>query len=365
MTIKRVSTILTALILSSSITSCGNKNNKSSTKPETIEPQTAALSTIAASKSGVTTSNDVQPMTSTTSSSIQQPESGIIKHSENERKEEGFYLEDYVSVNFKGFEHDSECEVIVDWNKLAEDLGNDITPEILEQVYRLSLHNTDDKALDRTKVDDLINGDEVTLHMSEATLQASFKQKYSKELKYIDENVWYFEDTPVIVSGLSSKSFLEKAENVDKAAVTALFDEKMSEIKNTTKNYSDQLINDYGANSIDSILDRDSIATDKTRNCKINDFKLDKLYLATRTTSSYNDAAVSSLPENMVFAIYKLNVERFESEEVFDMYYRTELSNLLYEDEMSISDDTVKVQFAGTADELIPDSEYWKIIEVK
>ena len=68
----------------------------------------------------------------------------------------------------------------------------------------------------------------------------------------------------------------------------------------------------------------------------------------------------------MIFNIYKLTVERYGSGEVFEMYYRTEVGNVLYEDgKMLISDEEVKVQFAGLADELIPDKKYWEITEVK
>lgn len=42
------------------------------------------------------------------------------------------------------------------------------------------------------------------------------------------------------------------------------------------------------------------------------------------------------------------------------------LGTLLYEDgKMLVSDDAIKVQFAGTAEELMPDSKYWEIEEVK
>ena len=55
-----------------------------------------------------------------------------------------------------------------------------------------------------------------------------------------------------------------------------------------------------------------------------------------------------------------------DSLNVFGIYYRTEVVNVLFEDDkMLISDEEVKVQFAGSADELIPDKKYWEISEVK
>lgn len=68
----------------------------------------------------------------------------------------------------------------------------------------------------------------------------------------------------------------------------------------------------------------------------------------------------------MVFCTYKLSIERKDNNEVFDMYYRIEIGNVLFEDDkMVISDDDVKVQLARTADDAMPDNKYWKIEEVK
>ena len=381
MKIKRLSTILIALTMTACITSCGDKDDKSSSKSKVVETPTIITENSDSEtttkkthskedKTEPTTDVDWQKLrddyqddalNKTENSSSK---SGIIKHTN--RKEEGFYLEDYITINFTGYEHDSEVEVIVDWDKLASDLGNDITPDILEQIYGISVLNTDDKALDHSKVNDLINGDEVSIYMSENTLQSTFKQKYSKELKYIDENVWYYEDTPAIVSGLKSKSFIENADEVDKKAANDFFEKTMINIKDSTKDFTNTIHNDYGQESIDSVLGRNSKATDKTMNCRINDYEIEKTYLATRTAASYNDSAASGLPENMVFTIYKLTVERYGSGEIFEMYYRTEVGNVLFEDDkMLISDEEVKVQFAGSADELIPDKKYWEISEVK
>ena len=368
MRINRLSAVIISAMLSACVTGCGdNDDNKSSSKSSVVEAQTIGTSTVDDAENVETTTIDEiqKALEEQKKAELQETDqNGLQKHTN--RKEEGYYLEDYITVNFKGYEHDSEVEVIVDWDKLAADLGNDITPDILEQVYRISVLNTDDMALDHSKVNDLINGDEVNIRISERTLQANFKQKYTKELKYIDENVWYYEDTPAIVSGLKNKSFIENANEVDKNEINAVFDTKMTDIKDSTKNFTNAIKNDYGVSSIDSVFGRNSKITDKTMNCRINDYKVEKTYLATRTAASYNNSATNGLPENMVFTIYKLTVERYGSEEIFDLYYRAEISNALYENgKMIISDDTVKVQFAGTSEELIPDSQYWKIQEVK
>lgn len=381
MKIKRLSTILIALTMTACITSCGDKDDKSSSKSKVVETPTIITEHSDSEATTEKTQSKVDKTEPTTDVDWQKlrddyqddvlkktdnsiSESGIIKHTN--RKEEGYYLEDYITVNFTGYEHDSEVEVIVDWDKLASDLGNGITPDILEQIYGISVLNTDDKALDHSKVNDLINGDEVSIHMSENTLQSTFKQKYSKELKYIDENVWYYEDTPAIVSGLKSKSFIENANEVDKKAVNDFFEKTMITVKDSTKDFTNAIHNDYGPENIDSVLGRNSKATDKTMNCKINDYKIEKTYLATRTAASYNDSAASGLPENMIFNIYKLTVERYGSGEIFEMYYRTEVGNVLFEnDKMLISEEEVKVQFAGSTDELMPDKNYWEIQEVK
>lgn len=368
MTFKRLSTVLIALTMTAFITSCGdNDEEKSSSKSSAIEAQTVELSTVdTTEKVETTTIDEIQKALEEQKKAESQEtnQSGLQKHTN--RKEKGYYLEDYITINFTGYEHDSEVEVIVDWDKLASDLGNDITPDILEQIYGISVLNTDDKALDHSKVNDLINGDEVSIHMSEHTLQSTFKQKYSKELKYIDENVWYYEETPAIVSGLKNKSFIENANEVDKNEINAFFDTTMTDTKDSTKDFTNAIKNDYGASSIDSVLGRNSKITDETMNCRINDYKVEKTYLATRAASSYNDSAASGLPDNMIFNIYKLTVERYGSGEIFEMYYRTEVGNVLYENNtMVLSDEEVKVQFAGTADELMPDSKFWEITEIK
>lgn len=282
-------------------------------------------------------------------------ESGIIKHTN--REYEVYYLEDYITVEFKGYEHDSECEVTVDWDKLADDLGNGITPEILESVYSFRLR---DVKAHTDNVDDIVNGDRINLITSEKTMQDAFEQKYTKELKYIDEKVCYYEKTPVIISGLKTKAFLENISDIDKTAVTKCFDKTMSEIKESAKDYASSIRNDGGVEGIDLVLGRSD------KKYTIKEYKADGTYFAIRTASSYNDTSASSLTENIVFNIYKLIIEGYESGEIIEMYYRTEIENLLYEDNiMVISDDTVKANFAGTADELMPDSKYWNIKEMK
>lgn len=368
MNYKHLSTILIAFTMTACITSCGDNDDKSSSSRSSIvEAQTVEMSTVdVTEKVETTTIDEIQKALEEQKKAESQEanQNGLQKHTN--RKEEGYYIEDYITVIFTGYEHDSEVEVTVDWDKLAADLGNDITPDILEQVYRISVLNTDNMALDHSKVDDLINGDEVSIHMSEHTLQSNFKQKYSKELKYIDENVWYYEDTPAIVSGLKNKSFIENASEVDKSEINDFFELTMISVKDSTQNYTNTMHNDYGPESIDFVLGRDSKITDKTMNCKITDYKIEKTYLATRTAASYNDSATSGLPENMIFNIYKLTVERYGSGEIFEMYYRTEVGNVLFEDDkMLIGDEEVKVQFAGSADELMPDKNYWEIQEVK
>lgn len=137
-------------------------------------------------------------------------------------------------MNFKGYEHDSEVEAVVDWERFATNLGNDITPDFLEQVYHISVLNTKENSLDHAKVDDLINGEEVNIHLSERTLLSSFKQKYSKELQFLDENIWGDNDNYAVVSGLKTRVFLENAADADQKAVNELFEETMSTIKEST-----------------------------------------------------------------------------------------------------------------------------------
>ena len=175
MTFKRLSTVLIALTMTACITSCGdNDEEKSSSKSSAIEAQTAELSTVdTTEKVETTTIDEIQKALEEQKKAESQEtnQSGLQKHTN--RKEKGYYLEDYITINFTGYEHDSEVEVIIDWDKLASDLGNDISPDILEQVYRISVLNTDDKALDHSKVNDLINGDEVIIHMSERNRKKS------------------------------------------------------------------------------------------------------------------------------------------------------------------------------------------------
>ena len=175
MTFKRLSTVLIALTMTACITSCGdNDEEKSSSKSSAVEAQTAELSTVyTTEKVETTTIDEIQKALEEQKKAESQEtnQSGLQKHAN--RKEKGYYLEDYITINFTGYEHDSEVEVIVDWDKLASDLGNDISPDILEQVYRISVLNTDDMALDHSKVNDLINGDEVIIHMSERNRKKS------------------------------------------------------------------------------------------------------------------------------------------------------------------------------------------------
>ncbi len=352
MNIRHLSALITAIALSASFTSCGDKDDRSSSKSNVVEAKNIEPST-------VETSKDIE---STTVDDVIQK---ALEEQAN-REHDGYYLIDYVTVNFKGYEHDSEVEAVVDWERLATDLGNDITPDFLEQVYHISVLNTKENSLDHAKVDDLINGEEVNIHLSERSLQSSFKQKYSKELQFLDENIWGDNDNYAVVSGLKTKVFLENAADVDPKAVNELFEETMSTIKESTQNYTDTLLNNGSSVDIDFVLGRNSKITDETRKCKINDYKVEKTYLATRTAASYNDVAASGLPGNMIFNIYKLTAERYGSGEIFEMYYRTEVGNVLFEDDkMLIGDEEVKVQFAGSADELMPDNKYWEISEVK
>lgn len=363
---KYISVTLFTLALLTCFTGCGDKESSGKSKADNVEAQTAALSTVAATdkehhndeQDEIQKALDEQKKAENNISD--KPESGIIKHTDRPNK--GYYLEDYMTIEFKGYEHDSECEVIVDWDKLAEDLGNGVTPDLLESVYQITVLNTDDRPLNRTIINDLANGDKVELSIYENTLQDTFKQKYSKELKYIDENLWYYEKTPAIVSGLKTKAFLENTSDIDKAVIQKITDEKMNEIKDSAADYVD----DLEGGDILSAYDWKYDVMGNTHYIKINNFKLDKTYFAKRTASSYNDTAANTLPENMVFNIYKLSVERYGTGEILDLYYRTEIGNLLYEDgKMLVSDNTVKVQFAGKAEELAPDSKYWEIEEVK
>ncbi len=174
---------------------CADKGDHSSSKSAKGKETTIAATT--ESNSEATT---FIVTTEPAESSTEQP-TGIIKHTD--RPNEGLYLEDYIEVNFKGSEHDSEVEVFVDWKKLAKDIGNDISPDLLEAIYRIKVLNTDDRPIDHTRVDDLVNGDTVELCIYENTLDKEFKKEHTKELKFIEDNVWYYEKTTVIVSGLT------------------------------------------------------------------------------------------------------------------------------------------------------------------
>lgn len=364
---KYISITLSTLTLLTCFTGCGDKKSSGKSNIDSVETQTAALSTVAATDKEHrdddqdTIQKALEEQKKVENKTSDESESGIMKH--KDRPNEGYYLEDYMTVEFRGYEHDSECEVTVDWDKLADDLGNGVTPEILETIYSFRFRDTKAHSDD---VDDLVNGDRINLITSEETIQDAFKQKYSKELKYIDENLLYYDKTPVIVSGLKSKAFIENTSDIDKAAIQKITDEKMNEIKNAEKDFDDAFENDYGAESITSVLNLKYDIMGNTHNCKINDFTVVRTYFVKRTAGSYNDISASTLPENMVFNIYKLSLEQYGTGEILDLYYRVEIGNLLYEDgKMVISDDTVKVQFAGTAEELMPDSKYWEIEEVK
>lgn len=367
---KYIAITLSTLMLLTCFTGCGDKKSSGKSNTDSVEAQTAALSAVAATDKEHrdddqdTIQKALEEQKKVENKTSDESESGIMKH--KDRPNEGYYLEDYMIVEFKGYEHDSECEVTVDWDKLADDLGNGVTPEILETIYSFRFRDTKAHSDD---VDDLVNGDRINLITSEETIQDAFKQKYSKELKYIDENLWYYEKTPVIVSGLKTKEFITDTGDVDKAAIITLCDKKMEEIKESAKGSTYMLENNYGSNIIDYVIEGkedESFFLGKANYYTITNYKIESTYLAARTPSSYNDSSASQLPENMVFCTYKLSIERKDNGEVFDMYYRIEIGNVLFEnDKMVISDDDVKVQLARTADDAMPDSKYWEIEEVK
>jgi len=377
MNIRHLSALITAIALSASFTSCGDKDDKSSSKSNIVEAQNIEPSTVETSKSTPSlevgesaTETDWQKLKDDYQNSVldkddnSNTDTGIIKHSD--RDYDGYYLEDYITVNFTGYEHDSDAEVIVDWEKIANDLGNGITPEILESLFTFRIRDVKEHTDDSS---DLVNGDRVNLITEEKSLQDAFKQKYTKELKYIDENLWYYSKTPVIVSGLKAKDFVVDTSDIDKAAIVSLCDKTMEDIKDSSTNGTYSLKNNYGSNIIDYVLEGkedESIFLGKANYYIVNSYKIEKTYLATRTASSYNEQSASRLPENMVFCIYKISLKCNETDENIDMYYRTEVGNILFEnDTMIISKDDVEVQFAGTTDELMPDSKFWEIQEVK
>ncbi|MDD6060719.1 MAG: hypothetical protein PUB97_10165 [Ruminococcus sp.] len=347
MNFKRSMALFTALVLSGGLVSCGEKDSESSKieSPE-LGSEPIAASTIAS------TAEPTEPTTS-------KPESGIIYHTDRPNK--GIYLEDYVTVKFTGYEHDSAVEMTVDWDAVADYLGNGVTTDILKAIYHVDIRNTEDK-FHRFKLDDLVNGDMVVLYMDESAEYDTYELRYPDKIEYIDDNVWGYEQTPVIVSGLKTKEFLDNTTDIDKAVIQKLTDTKMNEIKDSAKDYASNL----EGGDILSTYGWKYDVMGNTHYIKINDFKVEKTYLAKRTASSYNDTSASTLPENMVYNIYKLTVERYGTGEVLDLYYRAEVSNILYEDDkMLVSDEAVKVQFAAKAEELVPDSKYWEIEEVK
>ncbi len=358
---KYITITLSTLTLLTCFTGCGKNESSDSSKTDKTEAQTAALSTVAANTDA---QDEIQQALeeqkkAENNKTPDEPESGIIKH--EDRPYEGIYLEDYVTVTFSGYEHDSAVEMSMNWDAAANDLGNGVTSEMLETIFHVDIRNTEDK-FDRFKMDDLVNGDMVVLYMDKSTKYETYEMKYPKEMEYIDKNLWYYEETPVIVSKLKTKTFVENTSDIDKAVIQKITDEKMNEIKDLSKDYVDNLEGGSLLSAYNWKLD----IMGNTHYIKINDFKIDKIYFAKRTASSYNDTAANALPENMVFNIYKLSVERYGTGEILDLYYRAEIGDLLYEDgKMVISDDTVKVQFAATAEELMPDSKYWEIEEVK
>ena len=352
MKIRRTITFFMALALSAGLVSCGDK--KSSSSKEENKKSATYATTPALSGTAVLSTTERE-----TVSSEDDTEYGIIYH--KERPNKGIYLEDYVTVKFTGYEHDSAVEMSVDWDAAAADLGNGVTSEMLEAIFFVDIRNTEDKYY-RFKMDDLVNGDMVVLHMDESTKYETYEMKYPDEMEYIDEKLWYYTETPVIAYGLKTKVFLDNTSDVDKAEIQKLTDAKMNEIKDSAKDYASNL----EGGSLLSAYDWKYDVMGNTHYITIKDFKVEKTYLAKRTASSYNDTSASMLPENMVYNIYKLTVERYGTGEVLDLYYRAEVSNILFEDEkMLVSDETVKVQFAAKAEELVPDSKYWEIEEVK
>ena len=369
MKIRRTITFFMALALSAGLVSCGDKKSSSSkeeNKKSATYGTTPALSGTAVPSTTERETVDWQKLHDDYQDSVSgkdDTESGIKYHTD--RPHDGYYLEDYVTVKFTGYEHDSAVEMSVDWDAAAADLGNGVTSEMLEAIFNVDIRNTEDK-YDRFKMDDLVNGDMVVLHMDESTKYETYEMKYPDEMEYIDEKLWYYTETPVFAFGLKTKVFLDNTSDVDKAEIQKLTDAKMNEIKDSAKDYADSLIDDYESGIVWDAYDWKYDIMGNTHYITIKDFKAEKTYLAKRTASSYNDTSASMLPENMVYNIYKLTVERYGTGEVLDLYYRAEVSNILFEDEkMLVSDETVKVQFAAKAEELVPDSKYWEIEEVK
>lgn len=364
---KYISLTLSALILLPCIAGCGDKDNESQSRKET---STEALATTKAVEETTVDwqslkdeyNKDIEKQEQSEKKSQEETASGIIKHTN--RPYEGIYIEDYITVTFSGYEHDSECELSVNWDAIADELGNGITPEMLETMYDVRLYNDHD----------LANGDEINISMDNKTLQEAFKQKFSSEIEYVDDNVFYYEKTPVIVSGLMTKVFVQDATEVDMTVLTKYFDNYMVKLKDDTQDYDDKLprtvkdqLNnkEYKETDIDQVIGRDKIMSDDTDYCRINDYSLEGTYLATRTMSSYNDSNAADLPENMVFNIYKLSMERYSSEEKFDIYYLTGMSDLLFEEnKMIITDEMVEADFKATFDELMPNSQYFNVAKV-
>ena len=152
MNIRHLSALITAIALSASFTSCGDKDDRSSSKSNVVEAQNIEPSTVETSESTPSlevgesaTETDWQKLKDDYQNSVldkddnSNTDTGIIKHTD--RDYDGYYLEDYITVNFTGYEHDSDAEVIVDWEKIANDLGNGITPEILESLFTFRIRD--------------------------------------------------------------------------------------------------------------------------------------------------------------------------------------------------------------------------------
>ena len=283
MKIRRTITFFMALALSAGLVSCGDK--KSSSSKEENKKSATYATTPALSGTAVLSTTERE-----TVSSEDDTEYGIIYH--KERPNKGIYLEDYVTVKFTGYEHDSAVEMSVDWDAAAADLGNGVTSEMLEAIFFVDIRNTEDKYY-RFKMDDLVNGDMVVLHMDESTKYETYEMKYPDEMEYIDEKLWYYTETPVIAYGLKTKVFLDNTSDVDKAEIQKLTDAKMNEIKDSAKDYASNL----EGGSLLSAYDWKYDVMGNTHYITIKDFKVEKTYLAKRTASSYNDTSASMLPK--------------------------------------------------------------------
>lgn len=371
MKIRRTAVFFMALALVSCLAGCGEKEDKEKDKTDNVteaplvsmdeKDDDSILKDILGGDDEDDDESSVDKGNDDYSDSLfgDDSESGIRYHTDRPYK--GIYIEDYVTVKFTGYEHDAAVEMSVDWDEIAEKLGNGVTSEMLEEIFHVDIRNTDDK-YDRFKFDDLANGDMVILYMTESLEYETYELRYPDGMEYISENLWFYEETPVIVSGLKTKVFIDNTSEVDKAELQKLTDAKISAIKDSAKDYADEL----EGGSLFMVYDWKYDVMGNTHYIKINDFKLENTYLATRTESSYEDTSASHLPENMVYNIYKLTIERYGTGELLDLYYRAEISDVLFEDdEMLVLDDTVTVKFAATAEELVPDSIHWETEVVK